>query len=81
MNRDSVDIGEQEEERSPAYLTIRWFLRHNREVVSPLQKAGLIESQRGRITIVNRRGLEATACECYTTLRQHGDYPWSDRVD
>jgi CRP-like cAMP-binding protein len=30
-----------------------------------LQKSGLIQYTRGRLTIVNRRGLEAAACECY----------------
>jgi CRP-like cAMP-binding protein len=30
-----------------------------------LQKAGIIRYQHGQITIVNRNGLEAAACECY----------------
>jgi CRP-like cAMP-binding protein len=30
-----------------------------------LQKAGLIQYSRGRLTIVDRQGLEAAACECY----------------
>jgi CRP-like cAMP-binding protein len=34
-----------------------------------LQKAGLIRSRRGEVTIVNRRGLETLACECYASLR------------
>jgi CRP-like cAMP-binding protein len=34
-----------------------------------LQAAGLIHYNRGLIQIVNRRGLEAVACECYGTLR------------
>jgi CRP-like cAMP-binding protein len=32
---------------------------------SALQQAGLIEYTRGRITVVDRTGLEAAACECY----------------
>jgi CRP-like cAMP-binding protein len=30
-----------------------------------LQKAGLIRYAHGRITIIDRKGLEAVACECY----------------
>lgn len=34
-------------------------------VAGALQKAGLITYQRGKIRIVNRKGLEAASCECY----------------
>jgi CRP-like cAMP-binding protein len=34
-----------------------------------LQRSGLVTYRRGRIRIINRRGLEATACECYEVLR------------
>lgn len=30
-----------------------------------LQKAGVIHHHRGRITVLDRQGLESTACECY----------------
>jgi CRP-like cAMP-binding protein len=30
-----------------------------------LQRDGLIEYTRGKLTVLNRRGLEAAACECY----------------
>lgn len=33
-----------------------------------LQKAGMLRYTRGRITIVNREVLEATACECYRVI-------------
>ncbi len=35
-----------------------------------LQRAGLIRHQRGQVTIVDRAGLEAGACECYETARR-----------
>jgi CRP-like cAMP-binding protein len=34
-----------------------------------LQKAGLIHYARGRITIIDRPGLEVASCECYHTVR------------
>jgi len=38
-------------------------------IAGTLQRAGLIRYTRGRITIVNRRGLEEAACECYGVVR------------
>lgn len=40
---------------------------------SILQKAGLIRYTRGRITVIDRRGLEAAACECYEAIRSESD--------
>ena len=34
-----------------------------------LQSAGLIAYHRGRVTIVDREGLESACCECYATLK------------
>jgi CRP-like cAMP-binding protein len=34
-----------------------------------LQRAGLIRYVRGHVTIVDREGLEAVSCECYTVIR------------
>jgi CRP-like cAMP-binding protein len=34
-----------------------------------LQRAGLIRYVRGHVTIVDRAGLEAVACECYVVIR------------
>ena len=38
-----------------------------------LQKAGLIHYSRGRITILNRPGLEARVCECYQVVKKEFD--------
>jgi CRP-like cAMP-binding protein len=38
-----------------------------------LQAAGLITYHRGRVTILDRAGLEATACECYGTIERELD--------
>lgn len=40
-------------------------------VANILQRAGLIRYQRGNIKIVDRRGLEARACECYEAVRRN----------
>jgi hypothetical protein len=39
----------------------------------PLQEAGLVRSHRGRITILDDAGLEASACECYFVVRKAYD--------
>jgi CRP-like cAMP-binding protein len=38
-----------------------------------LQSEGLIKYARGRITILNREGLEATVCECYQVVKDEYD--------
>lgn len=38
-------------------------------VTRTLQSAGLIQQSRGSITVLNRAGLEKTACECYAKVR------------
>ncbi len=38
-------------------------------VTRQLEQAGLIQNRRGRIVIVDRKGLEDVACECYSIIR------------
>jgi CRP-like cAMP-binding protein len=42
-------------------------------VVKALQARGLIRYARGQVEILNRRGLEGTACECYESIESHFD--------
>lgn len=42
-------------------------------VGSVFQKQGLIRYSRGRMTILDRPGLQAIACECYTVITQEYD--------
>jgi CRP-like cAMP-binding protein len=43
------------------------------EAAHKLQAAGLIAYRRGRITVVDRMGLEAVCCECYRVVRREYD--------
>ena len=43
------------------------------EAAGKLQKAGLIQYQRGHITVLDRAGLEARSCECYAVVKQEYD--------
>ena len=43
------------------------------EAAGKLQSAGLIQYSRGRITVVDRPGLEARACECYDVVKRESD--------
>jgi len=43
------------------------------EAAGKLQSAGLIHYRRGHITVLDRMGLEARACECYAVVRKEFD--------
>ena len=43
------------------------------EAAGNLQRAGLIEYQRGRIAVLDRAGLEARTCECYAVVKKEFD--------
>jgi hypothetical protein len=57
------------------------FLSHmlgtNRKSVTlaalSLQTAGLISYRRGRIKVLDRRGLEKVSCECYAVVKERFD--------
>jgi hypothetical protein len=38
-------------------------------VLKPPQDAGLTRDRRGRITVLDRPGIEAAACECYRSVQ------------
>ena len=43
------------------------------EAAGNLQEAGLIQYGRGKITVLNREGLEARSCECYQVVKTEFD--------
>lgn len=48
------------------------------EAAGALQKDGLIHYRRGKITVLDRQGLEARCCECYQVVKDEFDrlLPW-----
>jgi CRP-like cAMP-binding protein len=43
------------------------------DVLRPLQNNGLIRSRRGVVSVLDRKGLEGQACECYEVIRLEYD--------
>jgi CRP-like cAMP-binding protein len=43
------------------------------EAAGKLQSAGLIRYSRGRISVLDRAGLEARCCECYAVVKRESD--------
>jgi CRP-like cAMP-binding protein len=48
------------------------------EAAGKLQKAGLLRYSRGRITVIDRPGLEKEVCECYAVVKKEFDRLLSD---
>jgi Mn-dependent DtxR family transcriptional regulator len=43
------------------------------EAARKLHKSGLVNYYRGKITVVDRQGLEARSCECYRAVKNEFD--------
>jgi CRP-like cAMP-binding protein len=50
------------------------------EAALKLQKAGLIRYARGRISVLDRSGLEARCCECYAVVKREYDRLLPDAI-
>jgi CRP-like cAMP-binding protein len=50
------------------------------ESAMKLQKAGLIKYARGRITVLDRAGLEQRSCECYAVVKKEYDRLLPQRI-
>ena len=48
------------------------------EALGALARSGLIASSNGRITVLDRHGLEAASCECYRIVRRYAEEPFDD---
>jgi CRP-like cAMP-binding protein len=73
MTRDRV--GSDELRLTHEYLALMLGARRASvtDVLRPLQTDGLVRSHRGQITILDRAGLEARSCECYSVVRDEYD--------
>ena len=50
------------------------------EAAGKLQAAGLIRYSRGKITVLDRAGIEARCCECYEVVRREADRLLPERL-
>lgn len=46
------------------------------EVAGRLQKAGFLRYNHGKVTLLDRKGLEAAACECYAVIAREFERPF-----
>ena len=69
MTRDRV--GSDDLTLTHEFLAIMLGVRRSTVsiIVEGLQKASLVDTRRGQITIVDRQRLEASSCECYATVK------------
>ena len=51
------------------------------EAASKLQDVGLIRYANGRVTVLDRRGLERRTCECYAVVKKEYDHLLPDRTN
>ena len=51
------------------------------EAAGKLQRLGIIQYQRGHITVFDRPGLEALCCECYAVVKKETDRLMAWRSD
>jgi len=64
-------VGSDEVDLTHDYLAIMMGVRRAgvTEAAGKAQEAGLISYRRGHITVTDRKGLEACACECYQRMK------------
>jgi len=48
------------------------------KAASDLQRRGFVNYSRGRMTVLDRAGLEATTCECYRIIKGESDHAFND---
>jgi CRP-like cAMP-binding protein len=68
MTRDRIDTDEVK--LTHEFLAIMLGVRRSTvsEVLAPLQENGIVKSNHGTITILDRKALEARVCECYGVM-------------
>jgi CRP-like cAMP-binding protein len=64
-------VGEDEFQLTQDFLSQMLGVRRATvsEIAARAQKQGLVNYSRGRMTVLNRRGLEEATCECYAIIR------------